>query len=410
MSESREIAAVDKLKNMIGMEYIQKKFMEILGDRAPSFLASVLNSVQMTPALRDAEPKSVLTAAMAAAVIDLPVDKNLGFSAIVPYKEKGRPLAQFQIMTRGYVQLAQRSGQYADINVTEVYEDEMKGYDILSGSVELTPVKGGWREKSWDGDAKAEDHIAGYAATIKLLSGFTKVEYWPVKKIDAHGKRFSKSFDRESSPWKTNRAAMRAKTVLKNTIAKWGPLSIQLQRAVTLDQRVAQPTFGNESLEESMDFDDNPENDGPTVEKGDTSKAAESDTEENSASVKAPNETGPKKVEAQVTDDSEYGAFLLLDRKGEIQKIVELFDNSLITDEERKSLRETVKPIQSSQDLWVFYSKWKEVVSARSKKTVSENPNSLEKSVAALEAIVDGENTAPLSGTVEDDQRSLGIF
>ena len=43
---------------------------------------------------------------------NFPLDNNLGFCYVVPYKG----FAQFQIGWRGYVQLAQRTGQYLCIS------------------------------------------------------------------------------------------------------------------------------------------------------------------------------------------------------------------------------------------------------------------------------------------------------
>ncbi len=215
------------------------KFTQIMGDNAKSYIANVLQTIQFSPELMTVEPKSVITAAMIAASLDLPIDKNLGFSAIVPYRDKTKgQIAQFQIMTRGYVQLAQRTGQYANIHVTEIYDDELESFDILTGIPTFKPVSDGWRSKAYaesdEDNAESEKHIVGYAATFVLLTGFRKTEYWPIKKIDAHGRRFSKTFNNPGSTWQTNKPAMRKKTVLK-ALFKWGPLSVNVQKAVDLD-------------------------------------------------------------------------------------------------------------------------------------------------------------------------------
>jgi phage RecT family recombinase len=69
-----------------------------------------------------------------AATLYLPVNKDLGFAWIVPYKGQ----ASFQLGYKGYVQLAQRSGQYENINVTEVYEGELEQFDRLTGRFKLS--------------------------------------------------------------------------------------------------------------------------------------------------------------------------------------------------------------------------------------------------------------------------------
>ncbi|MBW3059414.1 MAG: hypothetical protein CXB60_10430 [Spiroplasma poulsonii] len=42
--------------------------------------------------------------------------------------------AQFQMGYKGYIQLAQRSGQYLDMSVSDVKENELVNYDRLKGT------------------------------------------------------------------------------------------------------------------------------------------------------------------------------------------------------------------------------------------------------------------------------------
>lgn len=338
-NQNSQVVQLDRVRGVINSEYVQKKFQELLGERSSSFLASVLNAVSSNALLSKAEPKSILTAAMAAAVLNLPVDKNLGFAAIVPYNEKGRTLAQFQIMTRGYIQLAQRSGRYAKMNVTEVYQDEFVSYNYVTGDLELKPSPAGGQR-----DVSELSKIVGYVAYFKLDTGFEKMEYWPIGKIDAHGKRFSKSYGKETGVWVTNKEAMRAKTVLKNTIAKWGPLSIELQKAVSLDQRVAGEQFsGGDDLEGTMTFADNP---GNISDVGDVV----SDDDEFSVEVKETDEMETQAIKAEQTDKQEGPVlskaekeFLNLDRAEMVAKIVAVIETTSYSESEMIDAKTTLK-------------------------------------------------------------------
>ncbi|MDR1587600.1 MAG: recombinase RecT, partial [Treponema sp.] len=237
-----EKSPVQVLKEMMNSDYVKRRFTEVMGEKAPAFIASVMNAAQKNPDLARCEPQSVLSSAMVAATLDLPIDSNLGFSAIVPYNVKRKDLqtgkeywvslAQFQIMYKGFIQLALRSGQYRTINISPIYEDEFESYDIVTGDVFIRPVEGGYREK------EMEDKIVGYAAFFRLLNGYERVEYWPVKKIEAHGKKYSKSYKNPNSLWKKEPHVMYAKTVLKNTLSKWGILSVSMQTAMVADQAV----------------------------------------------------------------------------------------------------------------------------------------------------------------------------
>ncbi|MDR2394426.1 MAG: recombinase RecT [Treponema sp.] len=233
---------VQALKDMMNTDYVKRRFAEVMGKNAPAFIASVLNAVQKNPDLARCEPQSVLSSAMVAATLDLPIDSNLGFADIVPYNTKRKDpqtgkeywvsLAQFQIMYKGFVQLALRTGQYKTINISPIYEDEFDSYDIVTGEVFMHPVDGGYREQ------EIKEKIIGYVAFFRLLNGYERMEYWPLKKIEAHGKKYSKSYDKSTSLWKKDPHVMYAKTVLKNTLSKWGILSVSMQTALVADQAV----------------------------------------------------------------------------------------------------------------------------------------------------------------------------
>jgi len=80
--------------------------------------------------------------------------------------------------------------------------------------------------------------VVGYAAYFRLINGFSKTVYWPVEKVRDHGKRYSKSFGKKGTPWNDLFDEMAIKTVLKNALSKYGPLSIDLQTGMLADQSI----------------------------------------------------------------------------------------------------------------------------------------------------------------------------
>lgn len=225
----------DPMRDLFNSPIVRDKFKEILGDEGNAFLANALQAVQRNPALMKCAPNSVITSCMIAASLKLSVDPALGEAYVVPYADKGVQVAQCQIGYKGFVQLAWRTGQYRDMNVVPVYEDEFKSEDIKTGRVIVEPLSDGWRSKARMGNADAEKHIKGYLAFFELMNGAYKEEFWYLNEIDAHGKRFSKSFNFSGGPWTTSRAAMRAKTVLKSLLSAWGPKSVTMAKSMTLD-------------------------------------------------------------------------------------------------------------------------------------------------------------------------------
>ena len=208
------------VKSLLSTDNVKAKFQEILKDRATGFTANLAVMVNNSQSLSKCEPMSVISAAVVAASLDLPLDPNLGFAAVVPFGSS----ATFQIMYKGFIQLAMRSGQYKTIGVTEIFDGELVTENRLTGEYEF------------DFAAKKSDKVVGYAAYFKLINGFEKTIYWPIEQVDKHGKRFSQTYKKGFGLWKDDFDAMAKKTVLKSLLSKWGILSIEMQKAVKFDQ------------------------------------------------------------------------------------------------------------------------------------------------------------------------------
>ena len=206
---------------LVKSEQVQTKFKEILKDRAAAFTSSLAVIVNNSEQLRKCEPMSIISSAVIAASLDLPIDPNLGFSAVIPYGTK----AQFQIMYKGFIQLAIRSGQYKTINVVEVYEGEIKAVNKLTGEIDFT-------------GEKTSDKVIGYVAYFALVNGFEKSLYMTVEQVEKHALKYSQTYKKGFGKWKEEFDAMAKKTVLKLLISKYGILSIEMQKAVTFDQSV----------------------------------------------------------------------------------------------------------------------------------------------------------------------------
>jgi recombination protein RecT len=59
-----------------------------------------------------------------------------------------------------------------------------------------------------------------------------------VEQLNAHGKRFSQSYRKGFGLWKDDFHSMAMKTVLKLMLSKYAPLSVDIQRAIVVDQAV----------------------------------------------------------------------------------------------------------------------------------------------------------------------------
>lgn len=230
---TNEIQVQSTVKNLLSRENYQKRFKDVLGKKAQTFMASVVN-VSNLASLKDAEPNSILKSAMVAATLDLPIDPNLGFSYLVPFTNKGVKEAQFQIGYKGFIQLAMRTGQYKTINAIEIYEGEIKSVNRLTGEIEFNE----------NDDEIDKEIVVGYIAYFKLLNGFEKTLYMSKEDMEKYAKRYSQTYKSnkdyvvKSSLWTTDFDAMAVKTVLKRLLSKYGILSIEMQKALETDQAV----------------------------------------------------------------------------------------------------------------------------------------------------------------------------
>ena len=208
---TRNTTNVATIENWVESDNVKKKFQEVLDKGAGAFVTSLLSLVKSTPQLAAADPKTILSAAMTAATLKLPISPNLGFAYIIPYGKE----AQFQMGYKGYIQLAMRTGQYKTINASVVYEGQIEDIDFVTGEI----IRG----------KKKSDKVVGYVAYFELINGFSKTIYMTTEDMLRHAQTFSKSFSRSSSVWKTNFDAMGLKTVIKQLISKYGIMSIDMQ-------------------------------------------------------------------------------------------------------------------------------------------------------------------------------------
>jgi recombination protein RecT len=236
----------ETVKSLFAREDVRAKFEEMLGKKAQNFIVSVLQIVNSNALLASADPMSIYNAAALAATLDLPLNNNLGFAYIIPYNqkyqdEKGvwqkKSVAQFQISAKGFNQLAQRSGQFQTINATDVREGEITFTDRLSGEMQFN-----WMQSEAERNAKP---VVGYVSYFKLINGFEKPFYMSVEKLKAHGKKYSKTWGQKGSKWEDDFDAMCLKTVIKLNLSKNAPLSIEMQKAITLDQAVINDDKGH---------------------------------------------------------------------------------------------------------------------------------------------------------------------
>lgn len=236
-------------KALMSTPQMKKKFTDILHEKSDSFMGSLMTLVGGDNYLSQAEPMTIIASALKAATMDLPIDKNLGYAYVVPfnrYEKKGKNWithneAQFILGYKGYIQLAQRSGQYKALNALAIYEGQLIDWNPLT------------EEFTFEYKGKVSDEVIGYVGFFELLNGFKKTVYWTKQEIESHRIKNSKNKDKEklSGAWVDNYDSMVIKTVLRNMLSKWGLLSVEMQAAITSDEKVFRVDENNDLIEET---------------------------------------------------------------------------------------------------------------------------------------------------------------
>jgi len=213
-----QVSPVSRLKEIMAMPSVQQQFQNAMAEHSSLFVASLIDLFVSDRNLQKCNPQLVVSEALKAATLRLPISKSLGFAYIVPYKD----IPTFIIGYKGMIQLAMRTGQYRYINADVVCKGEFKGFDKLTGQLDLT-------------GEKTSDDVVGYFAHIETVNGFQKSMYMSKPDMEKYGKKYSKAFDKEFSPWKKEFDGMAIKTMLRKLVGKFGIMSIEMADGISKD-------------------------------------------------------------------------------------------------------------------------------------------------------------------------------
>ena len=245
---------------MLDSSKFKTRFDELLGKRAPQFISSLVTMVNADINLQQAfyeAPMTVIQSALKAASFDLPIDQNLGYAYIVPFKNSKKDAdgnwkkvmeANFILGWKGMHQLALRTGAYKTINVTDIREGELKSYNRLTEEVEVVFEE--------DDDKRESLPIIGYVGYYRLVNGAEKTIYMTVKQIENHEKKFRKG-EFMGKGWKDSFDDMARKTVYRRLIGKWGVLSIEYQNrgdSLAIANQLAEENKLNDTTIPEADF------------------------------------------------------------------------------------------------------------------------------------------------------------
>ena len=217
-------AAASPMKNMQDLIISMKSQIEaalpsvITGER---FARMVLTAMSNTPQLASCTPKSFLGAMMQAAQLGLEPNTPLGEAYLIPFRNHGTLECQFQVGYKGMISLAHRSGLY--VQAHEVHEND--DFDVEYGLDPKLVHKPVFKDRG---------NVVAYYGMWKDKDGNFGFEVMSREDIEAHARKYSQSYGKGFSPWKTNFDEMAKKTVIKKAM-KYAPLTTEFIRGVTAD-------------------------------------------------------------------------------------------------------------------------------------------------------------------------------
>lgn len=210
-------------------------------DRCAKFTAALTSAVSTNPDLQECDAATTLSAALLGESLNLSPSPQLGQYYLVPFndRKRGRKVATFVLGYKGMIQLAIRSGQYADIGASEIKEGELNSYNPITGRADFDPIM--------DPMKRAKAKTVGYYAWFVTINGFKKELFWTREQMEAHAERYSAGYKAHKGYtfWEKDFDMMAKKTMLRQLISKWGVMSIELQDAYINDNAAVKNEGGN---------------------------------------------------------------------------------------------------------------------------------------------------------------------
>ena len=181
-----------------------------------------MTELRKTPKLQECDPLSFIAAIMQASQLGLEPG-ILGSCYLIPFNnnQTGKVECTFMPGYRGFLDLARRSGQIVSLVARAVYANDEFSYEF--GLKEDLTHKPAMNDRG--------ELVAVYAVAI-LKDGGHQFDVMSRKDVDMI-KNQSKS--KNNGPWVTHYEEMAKKTVLRK-LFKWLPCSVEMQKAVSLDE------------------------------------------------------------------------------------------------------------------------------------------------------------------------------
>lgn len=248
---SQKALAVKNFQAVMNNSYYQTLLQNTMKENKGAFTTSLMELFTSDPQLIQCDPNALMSEAVKAAGLRLPINKQLGQAYIVVFNNKDKktgkiiPTPTLIIGTKGYINLALRTNKYANINKGTVYEGEIQGFNKVTGALDIS-------------GEKTSDVPVGYFAYFKQKSGFEKIMYMSLDEVCKFAKTYAPTVKYSKITWQELRDLaikqsvegtggglgwfagfqdMAEKTVLRQLLSSWGELSVDAEQIINADER-----------------------------------------------------------------------------------------------------------------------------------------------------------------------------
>lgn len=219
------VALVEKLKPQLALALPR----HMTADRMARI---VLTDMRRVPKLMECTPQSLAGAIMASAQLGLEPGNGLGHAYLLPFDKRAKVGGQWQTVAtecqliigyRGMIDLARRSGQIVSLSARIVHERDHFTYRYgLDETIEHVPHAG-----------EHPGAMTFVYAVAKLKDGGVQFEVMSRAEVEAIR---AKSKAGSSGPWVDHFEEMAKKTAIRR-LFKYLPVSVEMARAVTMDEQ-----------------------------------------------------------------------------------------------------------------------------------------------------------------------------
>lgn len=190
-----------------------------------------LTEFRKTPGLMKCDPATLFGAVIQCAQLGLEPGGAMGHAYLIPFENRKKNVTEVQFIVgyRGMIDLARRSGQIVSLNARAVHANDHFSYRYgLEETIEHVPAAG------------PRGELTHVYAVAKLKDGGVQFEVLARSEIEeirngSQGYKMAKRYDRTDTPWIAHFEEMAKKTAIRR-LFKYLPVSIEIQRAVGLDE------------------------------------------------------------------------------------------------------------------------------------------------------------------------------